>query len=697
MPVRKKASGKQSSRKKKSIPKQKKTAKKQIISTTKKKKVKKSTSQRKSTPSVRKTKSVRRKTTKKIERDDKSYSISPIKDVVGTNNKILEINLTKKTFETVYISNKDREMYLGGRGLGLKLLFDRLEPGIDPLGEDNMIAIMTGVLMGTGAPCSGRFAAVTKSPLTGIMASSSCGGPFGMALKTSGWDGFIIKGKASTPMYIVIDSKGVAFRDAKRLWKKDTVASQNALEKEGNGALVIGPAGENLVPYSNICSGHRYLGRGGMGAVLGSKKLKAIVARGKEFKIIPVQKEKFDKVKRKAINYINRNYITSGSYRAFGTSTNVNLSNAGGLLPVNNFRDGSSEEAYKISGEVMQEKFNAKFHTCKPCSILCGHKGNFNGKERQIPEYETVSLLGSNLGVFDPVIIAEWNELCGLLGIDTISAGGTIAWVMEATEKGLIKSKLKFGSSEGITKALKDIATLKGFGKEMAMGSKALSEKYGGKEYAMHVKGLEIAAYDPRGCFGHGLSYATANRGGCHLSASLFTIEVYFNMASPKAKRGKGMMVKYFENLFAALNSLHICTFTAFAFTLEPPLIRFTLPPVLKLMMQNLTPLALGLMDISLWPELWSTTTGIKMGMRKYLKTGERIHVLERYMNTREGISRKDDTLPERFLNEGRRTDPNNRTVPLEKMLNSYYRGRGFDNNGIPTDKLLKKLDIEKR
>ena len=207
-----------------------------------------------------------------------------MKEIIGCSNKILEIDLSKKTFQQTSIDEKDRKMYLGAKGLGLKLLYDRMSPGNDPLGEDNMIAFMMGVLMATGAPCSGRFEAITKSPLTGIMASSSCGGPFGIALKTSGWDGIIIKGRSKNPVYLYIDSKGVEFKNAKKIWGKDTRASQEVLNKEGAGALVIGPAGENLVRYANICSGHRFLGRGGMGAVLGSKNLKGIVAKGSRCK-----------------------------------------------------------------------------------------------------------------------------------------------------------------------------------------------------------------------------------------------------------------------------------------------------------------------------------------------------------------------------------------------------------------------------
>jgi len=589
----------------------------------------------------------------------------------------------------------ERKKYLGGKGLGLKLLYARMEPGIDPLGEDNIIAFMMGVLIGTGAPCSGRFEAVTKSPLTGIMVTASCGGPFGMALKTSGWDGLIVKGKADAHTYLVIDSKGAQFKSAKSLWGKDTRQSQNLIEKDGSGAVVIGPAGENLVRFANICSGHRFLGRGGMGAVMGSKNLKAIAAKGTEFTIVPVRKKKFDKVKDKLTKYINNNFITSGLYRSFGTNANVNLSNAAGILPVRNFSGGSHGEAHKVSGEAMAEQFNTKYSTCKPCTILCGHKGTINGKERHLPEYETIGMMGPNLEVFDPAAVSDWNEICSLMGMDTITAGGTLAWAMEATEKGLIQTDLKFGSPQGVLKMLQDIAYTRGIGKDLSMGSREASKKYGGEDFAIQVKGMEMAAYDPRGCIGHGLSFAVANRGACHLSAALFILESYLGMASPYAKRWKHAMVKYFENLYSAGNSLHICQFTGFAVTLEPPLVKFTPVPILKQLIQNLAPVALSLMDLRTWSGLWSSATGIRMGMLKFKKIGERIHVLERYMNTREGISKKDDTLPGRLLNEGRKCDSKSRTVPLEKMLKKYYRTRGYDKNGIPKKRTLKRLGIE--
>jgi aldehyde:ferredoxin oxidoreductase len=618
-----------------------------------------------------------------------------MKEIIGTSNRVLEVDLTRTKVDIYEVKPRERRLYLGGKGLGLKLLYDRLQPGAAPLGEQNILAFMPGVLMGTGAPCSGRFAAVTKSPLTGIMVASSCGGPFGMALKTAGWDGLLVRGKAAEPTYLLINSEGVEFRDAGELWGLDTVAAQAKLDEKHAGTLVIGPAGENLVRFANIATGDRFLGRGGMGAVMGSKNLKALVALGGAYKIIPVDQPAFARLKKKATAYINRNPITGGLYRNYGTPANVAMNVKGNILPVNNFSDGTHGQALQISGEETKKHHETSHHTCKPCTILCGKKGIFRGEEVPSPEYETLSLMGSNLGIFDIEKIAEWNRICGKMGMDTISTGGTLAWVMEAAERGLVQSALKFGSPDGVSEALLDIAHRKGFGAEMAEGSKALSEKYGGTSFAMHVKGLEIAGYDPRGSFGHGLAYAVANRGGCHLSAFLVAQEVFLGLLRPYAARSKADYVRFFENLDNCVNSLQTCLFTLFPYLLESPLTKYTPSFALALLMQELPQMAIPLIDYTLYRDFWSAVTGIKMSRWEYLEAGDRITVLERYMNTREGIWRLHDTLPDRLLREGRKSDPKARTVPIEKLRSKYYKKRGYDHNGIPTPKTLKRLGIQ--
>jgi aldehyde:ferredoxin oxidoreductase len=620
-----------------------------------------------------------------------------IQKIVGTGNRMLEIDLTSGQVQEFHVTDGDRQLYLGGKGLGLKLLFERLHPGIDPLGEDNYLAFMMGVLMGTGAPCSGRFAALTKSPLTGIMLTSSCGGPFGMAYKTAGYDGLLIRGKSAKPVYLEIDNNGVKFQDAAPLWGKDTAETQELLSQDRkDGVLAIGPAGENRVRYANIASGHRFLGRGGMGAVMGAKNLKAIVAHGGSYRILPNDPNKFKTVCKKATKYIKANKYTGDLYRNFGTNSNTRPCNEAGLIPINNFRRGSDARAEDISGQALQKKYNTSFDTCKPCTILCGHKGTYpDGSEQHIPEYESVNLLGPNLGIFDSDRISEFNDICGRMGMDTISAGATLSWVMEAGGKKLIKTDLKFGSPEGIADQLQDIAHRRGQGDELANGTRWLSQKYGGQDFAIHVKGLEMAAYDPRGSWGQGLAYAVANRGACHLSAYLVGLEIYFKYLNPFKTYAKAEFTKLFENAFCGVNNLQTCSFTAYAYTGESPLTKYTLDPVLTVMMQYLPQVTTKLVDFSIYSDLFEAVSAIPMSPADFLKAGDRIHVLERHMNCREGISRKDDTLPDRLLKEPREEDLKKRTVPLEKMLDKYYKLRGYDANGIPTADTLKNLGIQ--
>lgn len=611
----------------------------------------------------------------------------------GPGRRVLEVDLTAQTFTTYNVTDEELKMYLGGKGLALKMIYDRMDACVDPLGKDNIIAFMTGPLLGTGAPCSSRFSAVTKSPLTGIMASANCGGTFGLNLKSAGWYGILIRGKAEKPVYLLVTSEGVEFRDASQLWGKDAMETQKEIAGK-NGAVVIGQAGENLVRFANIVSGHRFLGRAGMGAVMGSKNLKAVLAVGGRYKISPQNKNAFEKAKKTAVKYINSSPVTSKQYRNFGTNANLKYTDRAGILPVCNFASGSHPDSHKISGEEMRENHKTRHNACRTCTILCGKKGMYGDREKPVPEYETIGLLGSNLGIFDSEKIAEWNELCNRYGMDTISTGSVIGWTMEATAKGLVKSNLKFGSPDGISEAITDIALGRGFGREMSLGVRALSEKYGGKEFAIHVKGLEMAAYDPRGSFGHGLAYAVANRGACHLSAPLAVMEVILGLLKPYSTRAKADFCKFLEDIDCCINSSSICLFTFFAFPLESPLTKYTPNFVLAPLMLNLPKVALAIIDISLYIKLWSSATGIKISRSQFLKAGERIHILERHMNNLMGISRKDDTLPERMLNEGRLNDPDKRTVPLNAMLDNYYKLRGYDSNGIPTPGLLKSLQI---
>lgn len=622
-----------------------------------------------------------------------------MRTVVGTSNRMIEINLSTGETAEFTVDDDDIRRYLGGKGLGLKLLYDRLPRGCDPLGEDNWLAFMMGALMGSGAPCSGRFSVVTKSPLTGIMLHSACGGPFGMACKTAGIDGVLVTGKAPEPVVIRIDESGAVVDAAGDLWGLDTEETQQHLNPDGRaGVMAIGPAGENRVLFANVASGHRFLGRGGVGAVMGAKHLKAVVARGGACRVVPADPKRFARAKKRAADYIRKNPVTAEDYRQFGTASHVGWCNDGGILPVNNFREGSHPDAQFITGRAFRQRYHSRPSTCRPCAILCGHKGALpDGTMFQLPEYESIGLLGPNLGIFDPDIISRFNTRCGRLGMDTISTGAVLAWCMEAREKGLVDTPLRFGTPDGIDTALDDIACRRGWGDAMADGTRRLAERYGGSGFAIQVKGLEMPAYDPRGAWGQGLAYAVANRGACHLSASVFALEVAFGLLNPYTTRAKAHFVRFFENLYAAVNSLITCQFTAYAFTLEPPVVKYTPTWMLRFTMQYLPRLAIRLIDVGAYAQLWRSVTGLRLNQWQMLKAGERIHVLERLMNTGEGISRKDDTLPRRLLTEGRGCDALNRSVPLQTMLDDYYRLRGYDPLGIPTPRTLSRLGIEPR
>ena len=615
--------------------------------------------------------------------------------ISGCANRGLHIDLNVSKATIFEISADDRRRYLGGKGLALKLLADYLPPDCEPLDPENVFVLAMGVYMGSGAPCSGRFAAASLSPLTGLVNTSSCGGPFGMAFKTAGYDVLVISGRAAEPAALMIDQDGVQFEDGAHLWGLETGAAQEALDLgRKDGALVIGPAGENLVRFANVVSGGRFLGRGGLGAVMGAKNLKAVAARGGAYAIKPVDEAGYKRVLETARRRIKRSAFIE-EYRNYGTAANVEYCQRGGILPVDNFRRGRHDDAAALFGEAIAEGHQTRYDTCKPCSILCGHRSTLpDGTRLKTPEYESIALLGSNTGNFDPDMIARWDHLCGSYGLDTISTGSVLAYLMEAGEQGLIDTELHFGSPQGVAEMIENIAQRRGLGDALANGVRWLGEQYGGVEFALHVKGMEFSGYDPRGSWGQGLSYAVANRGACHLSATLMTLEVFDGLLKPNTARAKAAYTNFIENLYAAVNSLQSCMFTASGLIMESPLVGMTPRPILAFLMQYLHPAALAVMDISLYQRFFTTITGIKLTRKTFLMAGERAHTLERLMNTRRGVDRSVDTLPGRLLNEAQQDDPTHANIPLETMLDDYYRHKGYDANGIPTPETLARLGI---
>jgi len=625
-----------------------------------------------------------------------------MKTIRGESRRYLDIDLSAPAWRAFQVDEDVLVDYIGGKGLGLKLYYDLLGgpdgsglDRVDPLGPDNILAFMMGAFLGSGAPCSARFAGVTKSPLTGIMVSSSCGGPFGMACRTAGWDGVLVRGKAAQPTVVHIDEDGARFSDAGDLWGMETGPAQERLvDNPRKGALVIGPAGELGVLYAVIRSGHRYLGRGGMGTVMGAKNLKAIVATGRSHRVEPADPVRFARADARAKKYIGRNRFIR-AFGTYGTNFGVRPGIEAGYAPVRNFRDRTDPRCEALSGQAMAERYSTRHAVCSPCSVLCGHEGNYpDGKVRHIPEYETVGLWGGNLLNFDPDILATWNDRMGELGLDTISCGSTVGWAMEAAEKGLRPSALAFGRVDNIASTIEDIGYRRGEGRELGLGTRRLAERYGGMDFAIQVKGMEIAAYDPRAAWGQGLNYAVANRGGCHLNAYPVALEAIFGFMPPYSTMGKAAWVDYLENLFSAMNSLQTCQFTSFGYLLEPPVAKYTPKPVLSLAMTLLPSVAQALLDLSPMAALLSAITGRKTTQRELLTAGRRVHVLERRMNCLMGISRADDTLPARFLTEAETKHPVKSVVPLEPLLDRYYRKKGYDRNGIPLPAALARLGI---
>ena len=610
-----------------------------------------------------------------------------------SNNRGLEIDLTTRTTTEFKITDEERKAFIGGKGLGLKLLAERMPAGIAPLSPDNHIAFLTGILMGTGASCSGRFTAVTKSPLTNLFSSSSCGGNFGYALKSIGYDVLIIKGKADAPTALVLNANNIEFDSAEKLWGMDTMAVQEHFSpSKEDGIVAIGPAGENLVSYANIASGKRFLGRGGFGAVFGSKNLKAVVIYGQRFRVHPADRDRFKKINHEAARKIKQNEFTAYYFPEFGTNANMQLNNENNILPVHNFKETSSPEAEQLYTQRTAERKSTTASSCRTCPIKCGRTfTNPQGIEQKFPEYETTALFGPNLGIYDFQKIQEWDHLCALYGMDTISTAGILAYATEATQEGKLQTNLAFGNPEPITNLIRQIARREGLGNELANGTAWMADTYGGVEFANQVKGMDFPAYHPGNSWGQGLAYAVSNRGACHMSATLFPLEVYKNFMKPRTGRSKARFVLFFEDLYNIVNSLTICVFTSFPYLLEDPLIKITPTVLLRTMIQIAPKIATVFMDLHIFAELFSSITGIEVNQYELRKIGARIHNLQRWLNTREGFSRKDDTLPERYLDK----DSPFHIVDFDAMLNDYYKIRGWDANGIPTKKTMRKYHLD--
>lgn len=552
--------------------------------------------------------------------------------------------------------------YLGGRGFGIRLLSDMVDPKSDPFGSGNILVFAAGPLTGTGVPLGSRYEVSTLSPLTGTATSANSGGVFGWKMKSAGFDAIIITGKSTKPVYLFLDNGKAEIRDAGTLWGKTVSETTDAIVKEHNDPKIriacIGPAGERLVRFSCIMNEKtRAAGRGGCGAVMGSKNLKAIAARG-DRKIGVADEKKLAEVKEQIKKKIADNGIGKALH-TYGTSVLVNIVNESYVHPTRNFQSAHFPNADKISGEEFTKSFLKRPKGCFACTIQCGRTHELDGVEGEGPEYESAWAFGSDCGIDDLTAITRANNLCNDYGLDTISAGATIACLMEMTQRGYVQDPIRFGDVNGMVEMVKKIALREGMGNELAEGSYRFADKHGHPELSMSVKSQELPAYDPRGIQGHGLAYATAVRGGDHVYAYLIAPELLGSpeKLDPFLITGKAAWVKIFQDLTSAIDASGMCLFTSFALNADD------------------------------YASLISAATGMPCEAADLLKSGERIWNLQKLYNIQAGFGRDNDTLPKRLLDEPLQEGaPKGMVWQREAMLDEYYTLRGWDKEGTPTD-----------
>ena len=591
-------------------------------------------------------------------------------------DSVLRVDLSSGRVEEENLGEDLYHDFLGGRGLGVRILFEELKTDTDPLSPENKLIFSVGPLTATRAPTSGRVSISTKSPLTGTILDCNAGGHWGPEFKRTGHDALIIEGRAEKPSIIVIDNDSVEIREAGSLWRRgvhETTSALSSLDGKQFKVACIGPAGERKVLISSIMldktgDGRRggVAARGGPGAVMGSKNLKAVVVRGRrEVSVHDANALSFFVAETN--KKLKESPITSRALPRFGTDVLMNVINAHGMLPVRNFQEGYSPLAYKVSGEELTHTILRKRSACYGCPIGCGRKTKTDGLSGDGPEYESTFALGPECGVFDIRAVAEANYLCNDLGIDTISAGVTIGCAMELSERGILEEPIKFGDANAVKDLIVKIARREGLGELLAQGSKRLADSYGVPEYSMSVKGLELPAYDPRGAQGMALAYATSNRGGCHLRGYMIGWEV---LGVPKlidrfTWSGKADILAREQDLYAAMDSLVVCKFVGYNVNQE------------------------------YLARLLRAVTGLDYTPEDVMLVGERIYNLERCFNVREGFTRRDDTLPRRFLEEPlEEGESSGVTVRLDEMLDEYYRVRHWTREGVPTSERLEELGL---
>jgi len=598
----------------------------------------------------------------------------------GWTGTSLRVNLSTGSIKKEPTNLLEAKKFIGARGLATKILFDEIDPRIDALSPDNKLIFAPGPLSGTMAPSMGRYEVVCKSPLTGAVAASNSGGSFGPELKFAGYDMVIFEGKAEKPVYLWIHNDQVEIRDASNLWGKlvpDTTELIRTETDEDAKVACIGPAGEKMAKIASIMNEmHRAAGRSGVGAVMGSKNLKAIAVVGSN-PVDVADPAAFEQAVMVARNKISTHPVGGTGLRVYGTDVLVNILNQVGSLPTRNFNEAYYPTADKIGGESLTANVLVRPKGCFSCIISCGRvtkvtNPKFAG-EGEGPEYESAWCFGADCGIDSMDAVTKANYLCNEYGLDTISMGTTIACAMDLFANGIITTKdtggmaVRFGDAETMVELVRMTGEREGFGDQLAEGSYRLAEHYGHPEYSMSVKKQEMPAYDPRGVQGIGLNYATSNRGGCHVRGYTISPEVLGVpvKVDQHVTEGKPGLVKTFQDLTAALDSTGSCLFTTFG---------------------------IGADDLA---ALLSAVTGIAYSTEDFMQAGDRIYNLERMFNLKAGLSGRDDCLPPRLTSSPIPAGPSKGEVShLDVMLPEYYEVRGWDINGVPTAAKLEELGL---
>ncbi|MBE9473714.1 MAG: aldehyde ferredoxin oxidoreductase family protein [Chloroflexi bacterium] len=613
----------------------------------------------------------------------------------GFMGKILRVNLSAGELSTEPINQEWTRKYLGGAGLATRYLYDEMPAGADPLGPDNPLIFMTGLLTGTASASASRYSVVSKSPQTGIWGQANSGGSFGPALKRSGYDGVIFEGISPRPVYLKIVAGQAELCDADHLWGKTVPETEDAIQDGSDHKFTIasiGPAGENLVRFAAIMNNkHRAAGRCGLGAVMGSKRLKAIACSGKD----PVRiahEDQFRESARRQIGFLDESMLKV-VFDTFGTNMIADMVNVRGGYPTRNWQESVFEDIEAVNAEGIADSVFIEGVACFACPVTCGRRteireGKWQGNTGEGPEYETTNTFGAMCGISDINAITMANYLCNQYGLDTISTGSTIAFSMECFERGILTQEhthgleIKFGDADLIVELVEKIARREGIGNLLAEGSRIMAQKLGqdSQHFAMHVKGLELPAYDPRAAKICGLGYVSANRGGDHITSyveaptfidvPLLVIEDSTIKDPFIADPAEARVIVDLENALTALDAIGCCKFMGMGLTAKD--------------MVDLVGFATG----------WDFT------IEEYVACGERNYNLARAFCIREGIDRQMDILPERLMQDPLPSGPAENMLiereTMEEMKDAYYQFRGWDSsNGFPRPEKLIELGLE--